>query len=317
MATYSDYFPGRFMAASDLDGDLPVIIDRIEKETFQGDGKTKPVDARAIGRHFLISAVARIFDPGCKLDTMPIFEGEQGTYKSTALRVLAYPWFTDEIAQIGTKDASMQVQGVWIVELSELEAMSRQEIAKVKAFLSRSTDRFRPSYGRHVVAFPRQCVLVGTTNSDSYLKDETGARRFWPVRCGTIDVEAIEADRDMLWAEAVDQYRAGVVWWIEGPRLIGMAKREQDARYDADAWTDKIVDHLAKLLKRDETETSVPEILLDVIGLPRERWEDRHQKRVGKIMARQPEWLRFQKRIEGKHRWKYRWTGDAGATGDD
>ena len=85
--------------------------------------------------------------------------------------------------------------------------MRRADIERVKAFASRSADRYRPSYGRHVITAPRQCICIGTTNSERYLKDETGARRFWPVRCGRIDVAAAARDRDQLWAEALSLYR--------------------------------------------------------------------------------------------------------------
>ena len=113
------------------------------------------------------------------------------------------PWFSDDLAELGTKDAQMQMAGVWCVEIAELTGMRQADIERVKAFASRRVDRYRPSYGRYVIAAPRQCICIGTTNSERYLKDETGGRRFWPVRCGRIDVAAVARDRDQLWAEAV------------------------------------------------------------------------------------------------------------------
>jgi predicted P-loop ATPase len=138
--------------------------------------------ARTIGPKWLIGTVARVFKPGCKNDTCLVLEGPQGLLKSTALRTLAVPWFTDEISDLGTKDAAMQVRGVWIIELAELDAMGRPEASRTKAFMSRSTDRFRPPHGRHTIEVPRESVFAGTVNHDAYLKDETGGRRFWPVR---------------------------------------------------------------------------------------------------------------------------------------
>ena len=103
--------------------------------------------SRAVGAKWLIGAVARIFKPGCKNDSCLILEGPQGSLKSTALRTLAEPWFTDDIAELGTKDSALQTHGVWIIELAELDAMTRPEVSRIKAFMSRSTDRFRPPYG--------------------------------------------------------------------------------------------------------------------------------------------------------------------------
>jgi putative DNA primase/helicase len=127
-------------------------------------------------------AVARIFKPGCKDDTCLVLEGPQGLLKSTALSTLAAPWFTDEISDWGTKDAAMQVRGVWITELAELDAMGRPDA-------SRSTDRYRPPHGRHLIEVAGESVFAGTVNHDAYLKDETGGWRFWPVRCGTIRID--------------------------------------------------------------------------------------------------------------------------------
>src|ERR1700722_16714651 len=109
----------------------------------------------------------------------------------------------------------MQVRVAWGIEIAELASMMRAEIERVKAFITRSVDRFRPSYGRRVIEVPRQSVLIGTTNTDTYLKDETGGRRFWPVRCrDKIDLKKIERDKDQLWAEAVALFDAGTPWWF-------------------------------------------------------------------------------------------------------
>ena len=128
------------------------------------------------------AGVARIFSPGAKADSCLILEGEQGTKKSTALKTLVQPWFTDEIAELGSKDAALQTRGVWIIEIAELDSMNRSEAGKIKEFMSRTTDRFRPPYGRRLIESPRQCIFAGSVNHTNYLRDETGARRFWPVQ---------------------------------------------------------------------------------------------------------------------------------------
>ena len=122
---------------------------------------------------------------------MPIFEGAQGARKSTAVKALFDPWFSDELADLGSKDAAMQTRGVWGIEVSELDAMSRMEVSRIKAFITRTTDRFRPPYGSRIIESPRSCVFWGTTNADGYLKDETGGRRFWPVKIGKINVDLL------------------------------------------------------------------------------------------------------------------------------
>ena len=166
-------------------------VERLDRwlSTYLGAEDTEY--SRAVGSRWLISAVARIFRPGAKADCCLILEGPQGIRKSTALRTIAGEYFTDELADLGSKDAAMQTRGVWIIELSELDNLSHAEVARIKAFMSRTTDRFRPPYGMRLVESPRQCVFAGTVNHGTYLRDETGGRRFWPVVCGRIDVEAL------------------------------------------------------------------------------------------------------------------------------
>jgi predicted P-loop ATPase len=194
----------------------------------------------AVGARWLISAVARIYRPGVKADCCIILEGPQGLKKSTALRILADPWYTDEIADLGSKDAALQTRGIWIIELAELDSISRSDVARIKAFMSRSTDRFRPPYGKRVVEQARQCVFAGSVNHFNYLRDETGGRRFWPVLCRRILIEDLQRDRDQLWAEAVARYRAGDNWWLNTKELNLLAASEQADRYEGDPWDDLI-----------------------------------------------------------------------------
>jgi predicted P-loop ATPase len=233
----------------------------------------------AVSRCLFISGVARIMRPGCKADYVPILEGAQDKGKSTAIELLFTPWFSDDLAELGTKDAAMQVRVAWGIEIAELAGMSRPEIERVKAFITRKVDRFRPSYGRRVIEVPRQSVFIGSTNSEAYLKDETGGRRFWPIRCGgSIDLKAIQRDRGQFWAEAVAQLKAGTPWWIVDTSMVDLVRNEQAARYVDDPWQEPIAQFV-----RSQTDVSVGEVLSNLL-IERGRWTQADQNRVARCL---------------------------------
>jgi predicted P-loop ATPase len=235
-----------------------------------------------ISTRMFIAAVARIMRPGCKHDYMPILEAPQGAGKSKTIKMLFEPWFTDDLAEFGSKDASMQMRGSCGIEVAELSSMTRSEIERVKAFITRSTDRFRPSYGRRVIESPRQAVFFGSTNALEYLKDETGGRRFWPIRCGVIDYDGTVRDRDQLWAEAVALYNTGEPWWLTNNALLLEARGQQDARYQDDAWHEFITRYCANA---DNDDVSVAEIL-EALEIERARWTQSDQNRVVRCLVR-------------------------------
>ena len=186
---------------------------------------------RVIGVYFLMSIVARAYRPGCKSDYMVVLEGGQGLYKSQACRALvSETYFAENLPSIQRKDALEQLRGKVLIELPEIVNLIEDDPEGFKAFLTRQTDRFRISYGHYAEDFPRGCVFIGTTNRDHWLDDPTGARRFWPIRVGVINLKAIATDRDQLLAEAVDRYKRGRHWW-PSPRLEARVfVREQAAR---------------------------------------------------------------------------------------
>ena len=185
----------------------------------------------AVGRKFLISAVARIMRPGCQADHVLTFEARQGEGKTNTVRVLAvHPeWAAGDLPEIHGKDARLQLLGRWLIEIAELKATRNSEIEAQKSFLTQTHDTFRPPYGRRTAQFPRQCVFIATTNESEYLRDRTGNRRWWPVKCGEIDTAALERDRDQLWAEAVAQFKAGEAWHLT-PEETAIAMEQQQER---------------------------------------------------------------------------------------
>ena len=237
---------------------------------------------RAVGSKWLVSAVARAREPGCKVDHALILESPQGLGKSTTFAILGGEFYSDDLAELGSKDSAMGVAGVWIVELSELDAMGRAEVAKIKSFLSRRIDRFRPPYGRHLIESPRQCVFAGTVNHSAYLKDETGGRRFWPVQCGSVmRLDDLRRDRDQLWAEADARYKKGEAWWPDTKELIQEAADEQDERFQSDPWESLIA---TWLLSRVETTTS--RVLIEAVQKAPGQWGRADEVRVAAILRR-------------------------------
>jgi predicted P-loop ATPase len=264
-------------------------------------GAADNVYTRSVGAKTLIAAVARVMRPGAKVDSVLILVGSQGAGKSTALGVLGGKWFTDELGELGSKDAAMQSRSAWIIEVAELDGMSRAEVVRVKAFFSRSTDRFRPPYGRRVVEMPRQCVFIGSTNAESFLKDETGARRFWPVACGTINVSAVRRDRGQLWAEALARFNQGETWWLTDKAALHAAEQAQDERYVGDVWEDRIAAYVAT----NDT-VSVATILTEVMAMELGRAGQAEANRVQRVLVRMG-LERFQKRkADGTREWRYR-----------
>lgn len=200
----------------------------------------------AVGRKFLVAAVARVYEPGKKFDHMPIFEGLQGIGKSTVGRILAGDkWFYDSELNMNDKDSALNLQGQWIVEMGELANINRQDVRVIKSFVVRQVDKVRPPYGKRMVEIARQCVFFGTTNDDNYLKDKTGNRRFWPVcipKGAVIDLEGLKADRDQLWAEALNVYDLGEELFLD-KEVEAIARGVQETRVIEDT-SDVMIDKL-------------------------------------------------------------------------
>ena len=198
----------------------------------------------AVSRLMLIQAVARAKKPGCKADSVIVLEGEQGTGKSTALRVLfSDEYFGDQLPHMASKDASSYLKGKWGVELAELDFKRKTEVETIKAFISRLTENYRPAFGREEIEVDRTCVFIGTTNSDNYLSDETGNRRFLPIKTTSIDIGNLGGHRDRLWAAAAHAYDKGEQYWLTS-EVVDLARDQAKQRLEQDPWVETIEERM-------------------------------------------------------------------------
>ena len=279
-------------------------VRRIDSWLVRYMGAASSPFALAAGQWWIVSAVARVMVPGCKADHVLILEGGQGKRKSTGLRTLAgEQWFADTPIEIGNKDAFLSMRGKLIIELAELDSLSRAESTRAKAFFSSPVDSYRPPYGHAAVAIPRQCVFAGTSNLGAYLRDETGGRRFWPVTCGEIDIAALRADRDQLWAEAREAYVGGAVWWPSTDGERDAAAEAAEARYSHDEW-EELIAKWANPLRRTSSGVSVGDALTGALDVPKERWTRADQSRVASCLVRLG-LVRVQRRVDGRREWRY------------
>lgn len=233
------------------------------------------------GAKWLISAVARIMKPGCKVDTMLVLEGAQGLRKSSALAAIAEALddhcFTDRLSKLDSKDAVIELQGNVIVEIAELDAFKGAQVSTIKAFLSRQIDKVRLPWDSTITEIKRACVFAGTVNPGGagWLSDATGARRFWPMTVTTVDLLGIQEIATQLWAEALIRYRNGEEWWITNPEVLAQAERAVDERYEEDVWAPLINDFLYR-----KTEVHIQHIL-KMLDITKDRWDKTARNRIG------------------------------------
>lgn len=216
-------------------------VERLDTWLTSYVGAEDTAYTRAVGARWLISAIARIAEPGCQVDTMLVLEGAQGARKSSVLRALGGEWFMGSGIDMSSKEGALNLRGKWIIEIAELAGLNRTDVETVKAFLTTPSDDYRPPYGRVTVKVPRTSVFAGTVNHSEYLRDETGGRRFWPVAVGTIELESLVRDRDQIWGEAVVRYAIGDRWWLDTAELEAAAGVETADRLVGDEWSEAFV----------------------------------------------------------------------------
>lgn len=276
-------------------------------------GAERNAYSEAVGRCWLISAIARIYQPGCKADYMLVLEGGQGIHKSTSLSILGGDWFIEshEDPIHNRKDFLGQLQGHWIIEIPEMHSIAGNVngIEKIKGLISCQVDDYRKPYGATNMTHPRQCVFAGTTNLRQWNSDQTGGRRFWPILCGKIDLDYLRANRDQLLAEALVAYKAGQDWWLvpaEG------ALEAQEERRRSDPWEPIIAKYQTNFPNKNEDRTiswtprakplefvQIHRILAEAIDKHQSQWTRADEMRVAGIL----EVLRYERRqwtVDGK-----------------
>lgn len=279
IASAQPYHPVReYLAGLTWDG--VDRLDHVVEDLFGGE--RTPLN-QAMVRRWFISAIARAHKPGCKVDTVLILVGEQGARKSGFFGLIAGDWHIDTAVDVQDKDSFQVLRRAWVYEWAELEVLRRARDAEaVKSFLSSRIDTYRPSYGRFVVDVPRGCVIVGTTNRDEFLADETGNRRFWPVRTGRkIDPDQVIAQRDQLWAEALTRYHRGEEWWLtdEESALLNVAQQQFTV---TDAWDGPVLGYA----DRQAIEFTTADVLEHALGKPRGQWNRGDEMRVAAVLKR-------------------------------
>lgn len=288
---------------------------------------------RQVTRKTLCAAIERVRHPGCKFDTVLVLCGPQGIGKSTLISKIGGDWFSDSLNLADTRDktAAEKLQGYWIIEIGEMAGIGSAGVKTLRTFITTQDDRYRASYGRRVSSHPRQCILIGTTNSEEgYLNDVEGGRRFWPVTTPCIGVKKVwditQEEIDQIWAEAVRRVEEGESLILSG-NVAEEAKKRQKAAMVSDPREEKVRDYLEVMLPEDwydrdldkrrdflyGTERPVPEtplrrdfvsaqeIWCECFGNSLNKMEQRDTYTIKKIMARIEGWeYKAEKTFAGK-----------------
>ena len=255
--------------------------------------------ARVLSLRFMIACVARAMEPGCKSDCVLVLAGKQGIGKSTFFRTLCgAEWFRDDAIDLRSKDAMLAIQGCWIYELAELASTRTRENETVKAFLSRSTDSYRPPYARCLVTVPRSSIFVASTNEASFLRDPTGARRFWPIEATTPNLRALHKDRDQLWAEAVHLWESGQQWHLTDSEEALLREAQEQYQHE-DPWLQPLREWLAAPANRCARGYTIAELLDRAIQKATDQQSRYDEMRLGTCLV-QIGYVKRRRTVDGK-----------------
>lgn len=280
VARQSSSHPVReYLEALQWDGDER--LGRFLADVFEST--QDPEYLRLAARKFFIGSVARIFQPGCKMDNMLILEGKQGKRKSSFVEMMYRPWSTSSTFDMRSKEGLQFIQGLWAVEVAELDAMNRSDSTAAKQFITSRIDRFRPPFGRLMREYNRQCVFIGTTNDRQYLKDPTGNRRYWPVECPVVRFDYAERVRDQIWAEAVQAYRQGEQWWVNVEEAY-LFEHEQNKKIVDDLWSAPIESWVQDAMRIRDKGFTGAQILKGALGKDIGHGSQMDYKRIGDTM---------------------------------
>jgi putative DNA primase/helicase len=260
--------------------------------TYYLGAETQPKEYLSrIGACYLIAAVKRILNPGTAFHHMLVLEGGQAAMKSTTLATLAtfgrdrpISYFSDRVTfeMIDKQDFATYANGNVILEFQELSGLGKKDRNKVKQWITQTHDEYRKPYDHIPTKYPRKFILAGTTNDTQYLNDPTGDRRFWPVRVGHIDIDALRHDREQIWAEATHRAKAGELWYVNtDDPIYKTIQNEQSARYSGDPW-----DNIVEIYIENRTHVTIDEIFTDVLYLEKSRWDTLSRARISNILTK-------------------------------
>lgn len=236
-----------------------------------------------VGVMSMIAMPARIYEPGCQCDYVPVLEGPQGLGKSSAIKILGGKYYSDYMPDITTKDACIHVCRYHVIEISEMHTLSRADAAAQKQFITRRMEQYRPPHATMEVEYPRQCTIWASINLDAYLKDETGGRRFWPVKCYKIDLEALARDRDQLLAEAVRRYKEGWKWHPPKDFEEQYIRPQQEARLEVDEWLSLLIKNIGVF--HDLKAVTVVDVYQHGLGMGQGRLPNNSEsQKIGKML---------------------------------
>ena len=239
-------------------------------------GVEKTAFTMAVARNWLVSMVARAYRPGCQVDHMPVLEGLSGAGKSSALAILGGPWYKAAPQAFGSKEFLEAIQGAWLTEIPDMVGFGRREHSQIISAITTRSDVYRASYGRIAEEHPRTTIFAATSETDEYLDDTRGKRRYWPLRCQEISLGTLTATRDQLFAEATAAFKAGSKWH-EVP--IDEAELEQSMRHIADVWESTVADFVG-----GRTSVTVAEVVTTALALDASRQDRQSQMRVSRIL---------------------------------